>query len=509
MAEESKNLTPQQDSSNQAEGGQVARPPVVVVLGHVDHGKSSILEATKDFRITAKESGGITQHIGAYEVDYKGKKIVFIDTPGHEAFSAMRSRGAKVADIAILVIAAEEGLKPQTKEAISIIKGAGIPMIIALNKIDKPEADPEKVKRELATEDVLVENMGGKIPALNVSAKTKQGIPELLEMILLISDLENFRADVSKSPEGVVIEAYLDRLKGPVATIILQNGVLKAGDIIATPSAFGKIKNIENFQGAFLKEATPSIPAVILGFEEVPKVGEQIKLFSDIDSAKEYAQKPRVALKKEAVKEEEGKKVFNILLKADVVGSIEAIEEVLKSIPQDKVGLRVLKAEVGQITESDVKFAKSTNARILGFRVNIDGGAATLAERDKIRIMTFDVIYDLVEKLREMMEKFMTSEVVRIDLGKVKILAIFMTEKNRQIIGGRVIEGEVRKGSNIEVIRNDEIVGKGRLVSLQRNKKETDKVAKGDECGLLYEGDTKVLAGDTLAFYVEERRKEL
>ncbi|PIP23450.1 MAG: translation initiation factor IF-2 [Candidatus Nealsonbacteria bacterium CG23_combo_of_CG06-09_8_20_14_all_38_19] len=494
----------------------IHRQPIVVVLGHVDHGKSSILEAIKDFRITAKESGGITQHIGAYEVEHPsagsgqgGKKITFIDTPGHEAFSAMRSRGAKVADIAILVVAADEGVKPQTKEAISHIKNSGIPMIVALNKIDKPEADPERIKRELVKEDVIVEKMGGKIPSVEVSAKTKKGIPELLEMILLIAEMEDLKADTSKPAEGVIIEAYLDSQRGPIATLILQNGTLKTGDIVGTLSAFGKIKGMENFQGIQLTEAIPGVPVVLLGFEEVPRVGEEIKIFPDIDSARNHIQKKDIQIRQAVVAENGEKKILNLVVKADVVGSLEAIEEVLKTIPQEKVGLRILKAEVGQINESDVKFAKSSGARILGFRVKTDAVATILAERDKIRIMTFDVIYSFVEKIREAMEKSMTSEVVRVELGKVKILAVFMTEKNRQIVGGRVIEGEVKEGASIEVIRNDEVIGKGKLVSLQRNKKEADRVIKGDECGMLYEGDVKVNPGDILLTYIEERRKEL
>jgi translation initiation factor IF-2 len=504
----------------------IRRQPIVVVLGHVDHGKSSLLEAIKDLRITAKESGGITQHIGAYEVEHSsagsrfhqgyggqggqgGEKITFIDTPGHEAFSAMRSRGAKVADIAILVIAADEGVKPQTKEAISHIKAAGIPMIVALNKIDKPEADPEKIKRELIKEGVIVEKMGGKIPSVEVSAKTKKGIPELLEMILLIAEMEDLKADISKPAEGVIIEAYLDSQRGPVATLILQNGILKVGDIVGTLSAFGKIKSMENFQGLPLLEAMPSVPVVILGFEEVPRVGEEIKVFPDIDSAKNYIQKKDFQVQPTTVLENGEKKTLNLIIKADVVGSIEAIGEVLKTIPQEKIELRILKAEVGQINESDVKFAKSSNARILGFRVKADSAATILAERDKVKIMTFDVIYNFVEKIREAMEKSLTSEVVKIELGKIKILAVFMTEKKRQIVGGRVIEGEIKKGASIEVIRNDEIIGKGKLVSLQRNKKEADRVVKGDECGILYEGDAKVNPGDILLVYVEERKKEL
>jgi translation initiation factor IF-2 len=301
------------------------RPPVVVVLGHVDHGKSSILEAIKDLKITAEESGGITQHIGAYEVEHQGKKITFIDTPGHEAFSAMRARGSKIADIAILVVAAEEGIKPQTKEAISHIKKAEIPFIVALNKIDKQDAQPEKVKRELASQEVLVESMGGKIPSIEISAKTKKRIPELLEMILLLAEMEELKSDISLPAKGVVIESYLDSSRGPTTTIILQEGILKQSDIIGTVSTSGKARILEDFQGKPLKEAYPSQPVIIVGFEKAPGVGEEVKVFPDIESAQKGTQEQKKAIFENKEKAESGKKVLNMVLKADMLGSLEAI----------------------------------------------------------------------------------------------------------------------------------------------------------------------------------------
>jgi len=275
------------ETQEKKEGLQM-RPPVVVVLGHVDHGKSSILEAVKDFKITAKEAGGITQHIGAYEVEHQGKKITFIDTPGHEAFSAIRSRGAKAADIAILVVAGEEGMKPQTKEAIFHIKKAGIPFIVAINKIDKAEANPEKVKRELSQNDVLVESMGGKIPSIETSAKTGQGVEGLLELILLVAEMEELKGDVEKPGEGVVIEAYLDAQRGPTATLLLRDGVLQQGDIVGTRSTSGKVKVLEDFQGNLLEKALPSTPCIVLGFENVPQVGEKFEVYSDLELAQKY-----------------------------------------------------------------------------------------------------------------------------------------------------------------------------------------------------------------------------
>jgi len=484
----------------------IIRPPIVVVLGHIDHGKTSILDYIRKTHVTEKESGGITQHIGAYQVEQSGKKITFIDTPGHEAFSAMRSRGAKVADIAILVIDACDGVKAQTKEAISHIKKAGIPFIVALNKIDKSEANPEKVKRELQKEDVSVENLGGKIPSVSVSAKTGKGISELLELVLLVAEMENLKTAITKPAEGVIIEAYLDSKRGPIATLLLDNGVLKVGDIIGTSSTFGKIKKLETFQGLPISEVEPATPAILLGFENVPKVGERLKVFNVLEDAKNYLKFPgkKVA---QVLKISPEQKVLNLILKADVVGSIEAIEEVLKSLPQEKVVLRILKSEVGEINKSDLELTKEAKGAILAFRVKMDPIAQMLLEREKVRIIRAEIIYDLVEEMRKLMTSQLKPELVRTDLGKVKTLIIFRTEKNRQIVGGKVIEGKVKKGALIEIFRKEERVGRGKLVNLQRNKKDVPRLSRGDECGILYEGNVKIEEGDILVIYTEERKK--
>ena len=487
---------------------------MVVVLGHIDHGKTSLLSAVRKLEFTPGKPGGfITQHIGAFEIEKEGKKITFIDTPGHEAFSAMRSRGAKVADIAILVVDASEGVKEQTKEAISHIKAAGIPLIVALNKIDKPEANPEKIKRELSKEDILVESLGGKIPSVNVSAKTGQGIEELLELISLVAEMEGLKADISKSAQGVVIESYLDSQRGPTATLILTDGIFKKSDILGTFSTFGKIKSLENFQSLPIEKALPSEPVIVTGFDNVPKVGENFKVFPDLETAKnnlKISQPEKKGAKLLKVGPEQ--KVLNLILKTDVLGSIEAIEEVLKNLPQEKVVLRILKSGVGQINETDIKFAKAHPvlgypAVILGFRVKPSPIAQNLAEREKVKIMTFEVIYDLVEEVRKFMEKILEPEEIRVELARVKILAIFLAEKNRQIVGGKVIGGEVKKGTSIEVFRSDTLIGRGKLINLQRDKKDIDKVIKGQDCGILFEGDAKIEEGDILVVYTEERRK--
>ncbi|MDP2910398.1 MAG: translation initiation factor IF-2 [bacterium] len=486
----------------------ISRPPVVVILGHVDHGKSSILEKIKDLKITEKESGGITQHIGAYEIEHNAKKIAFIDTPGHEAFDAMRSRGAKVADIAILVIAAEEGVKPQTKEAISHIKKAGIPMIIAFNKIDKPGADPEKIKRELVKQDILVESMGGRIPSINTSAETGQGISDLIDLILLVAEMEDLKTDLSASAQGVVIESYLDSNRGATTTLILKNGVLNKGDILATNSALGRIRTMEDFQGNCVNQALPSLPVIIIGFETGPGVGEEFKVFSDIEQAEKQIKKPEARVFKN-LKDEAGKdkKVLNLILKIDVLGSLEAIESVLKDIPQEKVLVNILKAGAGEINDSDVRTAKTFNAKIVGFRVKTNQAAQKLALREKITIMNFEVIYELAQAVRQFLEKKVGHEIVKTSIGKIKILAIFKKEKNNQIVGGKVMGGEVKRGVSLEVYRDEELAGKGKIAKLQQDKKDVDQVAKGRECGILFSGDVELKEGDILEAYIEERVK--
>lgn len=483
---------------------QAPRPPVVVVLGHIDHGKSSLLEAIKDLKITEKESGGITQHIGAYEIEHEGEKITFIDTPGHEAFSAMRSRGAKVADIAILVVAADEGVKPQTKEAILHIKKTGIPVIVAINKMDKPAADSKRVKKDLAQNDVLVEELQGEVPAVEVSAKTKTGIEDLLKLILLVAEMEDLKGDPLKPAQGTIIEAYLDAIRGPTSTLILENGILYIGDIVGTPSTFGRIKRLENFQGISLKEAHLSMPVVVLGFKNVPGIGEKFKVYYNLGAAETHVRKPE---KREKVFfAEPGKKVLNLILKTDVLGSIEPVEQVLNSLSQEKVVLRVLKTGVGDVNLSDIKLAQPSKALILGFRVKTSNQIWNLGKKQGIRMLNFDLIYDLVEGVRKAMERTLEPEVVRVGLGSVEVLVIFKSEKKRQVVGGKVSEGEFQKGARLEILRKKEIIGRGKIINLQRNKRDIRKAKKGDEIGILYEGEEKIEEGDILQIYREEKK---
>lgn len=489
-----------------------SRPPVVVVLGHVDHGKSSLLEAIKDFKITAKESGGITQHIGAYEVSHNDHKITFLDTPGHEAFWAMRSRGTQVADIALLVVDAAQSVQPQTKEAIEVVRRAEIPMIVVLNKIDLPTADPEKIKRELSKVNVFVESVGGQVPSIEVSAKEKTGIDELLEMILLVAQMQDLKMELDTGVEGLVIESYMDAAKGPVATVVVKKGILKIKDIIATDLAMAKVRNLEDFQGKSLQEVMPSQPAIVLGFQNVPGVGEKFKSFETVEQAekkiKNDAQKREVNVS--VLDHDPNKKVVNIILKGDVFGSIEAIESVLKSLPQEKVILRILKSEVGDINESDVKTAEMSKAVIIGFRVKISNAVLKIMQKEegqKVRIKTFNIIYELIQDVRSGMEKSLEAEVVKKDVGKIKALVLFWAEKNRQIVGGKIQDGEIKKGLKLEVVRDNAKIGNGRIIELQRDKKIVEKLVKGDECGILFEGNVKIEKNDILVAFVEERHK--
>ena len=485
------------------------RPPVVVILGHVDHGKTSILDYIRKTKITERESGGITQHIGAYQTKHQEKIITFIDTPGHEAFSAMRSRGAKVADIAILVIAAEEGLKPQTKEAIAHIKKSGIPMIVAINKVDRKEAQPEKVKKELARKDVIVESLGGAVPSINLSAKTGQGIDELLEMINLVAEMGEFKDNPDQAATGVIIESRHDTQRGATATLLVKSGALKNRDIVGTGSAFGRIKTMEDFQLNSIEKALASTPVVVTGFNQAPQVGEKFSVFDKIEEAQAKAERKMAKRGADNAKEvlvfDPDKKVLNIILKADVRGSLEAIRESLKSIPDDEVILRILKAEVGEITESDIKLAELARVKIFGFRIKTSGTIKQLAQHKNIEIKTFEIIYELIQGIREQLSKLLEPEIIKHDIGQLKVLAVFKTEKDKQIVGGKVIKGQIKKGVLVSIVGKEKTAGK--IVQLQRNKKETDEASKGQECGLAIQNLISIEKGDTLEIYEEEKKK--
>ena len=485
---------------------KTTRPPIVVVLGHVDHGKSSLLEAIReDFKITSKESGGITQHIGAYQAEVPGgQTITFIDTPGHEIFSAMRQRGAKVADIAVLVVAADESVKPQTVEAIEQIKKAGIPMVVAINKIDKPEANPQRVKQELSLHGVMVESYGGDVPSVETSATTKHGIKELLEMILLVAEIEDLAVQEDQPGQGVIVESFMDAKRGPIATVLVQDGVVKLGDFIGTAFAGGKVRILEDFQGKSIGRAVPSMPAIV-GFSKAPRVGDRFSVFKDEGSLKAHMQEEKHEEKANVVTLDPEARVVNIIVKADVAGSLEALEDVLRNLPQGEVALRVVASGVGEVLETDVKLARSARANIFSFRTKVTTAALDVAEKAGVSIQKFDVVYELIQAVRELMDQAAKEEQGgRKDVGSLLVLAVFLVDKKRQVIGGKVLEGEVHKGVSAEVVRRLEVVGQGRITNVQRDKKDVPIAGKNQECGLSYEGAEKIQAGDTLQFYIEK-----
>ena len=479
---------------------------VVVVLGHIDHGKSSLLEAIrKDFQITKKESGGITQHIGAYEAEYDGKKITFIDTPGHEAFSEMRSRGAKIADIAILVVAADEGVKPQTKEAIEIIKKSKIPTIVALNKTDRESAEPEKVKRELQNEGVLIEDWGGDVPTVLVSAKTGKGKKDLLSMINLLAEVSGLKVSKKAKPKGFILESHLDSFCGPTASLILEEGKLKNGDIIKTDTTYGKIKSMQDYVLQNKEEAMPGEVIVITGLKEVPGVGESFVFADSIEKACQEVDNKTPEEYIFEVQKEDIEKYLKVVLKADFRGSLEVVSKILKDLVQDKIGIKILKADVGDITDSDTRVADKEEAVIIGFRVKTTPIAQGQARQREIKILIFDVIYDMIDNIRKEMEGIKEKRKERVDLGKMKPLVIFKTQKRgeknyRQIVGGKIIEGELKKGE-LEIKRGDKVLTGGKIIELQEQKKKIEKAKTPQEIGILYEGKTKIKEGDTLLIY--------
>ncbi len=480
------------------------RPPVVAILGHVDHGKSSLLEAIKDLKITDKESGGITQHMGAYTVEQDGEQITFIDTPGHEAFSAMRSRGAEVADIGILVIAADEGVKKQTVEAINHLKDANIPFLIAFNKMDKSGANPEKVKQELSGEGLIVESYGGDIPCVEISAIKKEGMDELLEMIILLAEMEEIEADYEKKAEGVIIETNVDSKEGVSATLLVQEGVLKKGDIVGTDCCYGTIREIRNFQGEKIEKVFPSMPARVSGLKMNPHVGENFKVFKDQNEAKEAKINEKGVVSFQELTSSQ-KNSLNVVIKADVLGSLEAIKNMFEKLPRERVGINVVSAGIGDINESDVDLVKTCGGVLLAYRVNVGRTAKDLMVQNKIDALTHDVIYDLIEEVRIEMAKLLDPEIVEEEEGKIKILAVFKTDKRRQILGGKVSEGEINKGVEVKIQRNGEEIGKGKLINLKKEEKDVDKIPEREEFGMLFEGEQKIEENDILVAYTTKK----
>ncbi|MFC1623586.1 translation initiation factor IF-2 [Patescibacteria group bacterium] len=500
-----KNMTKEKQQQNTVE-----RAPIVAVMGHIDHGKSALLDFIRKSNIVEGEAGGITQHISAYEVEHNSKKITFLDTPGHEAFTAMRLRGASIADIAILIVSAEEGPKTQTIEALKSIKEAGTPFIVAINKIDKPGANIEKTKQQLMEKEIYLEGLGGDVPFAEISAKTGQGVSELLDTVLLMAEMEELRGDASLPAEGFVLESSMEPQKGVSATLIITNGSLKTGDFVASENKFAPIRIIENFLGKLVEEASFSSPVRIGGFKEVPTAGS---VFSTYNSKKE-AEKTVQEYKPEKLEDissnniagDSEKTVIPLIIKVDVLGTLEAVKHEINKIAKikdDKAVLKIISTGVGNISENDVQMAgRDTNTLIAGFNVKIDKSAVDMAEKSDIEIETFDIIYKLAEWLEKEIQKRIPKVKVEKTIGKAKIIRIFSQTKNKQVAGGKVLEGSISTGAQIKIMRRDFEIEKGKILGLQSQKIETKEVKEGDEFGVMIESKKEVAEGDTVEAFV-------
>lgn len=497
----------------------VERPPVVTVMGHVDHGKTSLLDAIRETNVTAKEAGGITQHIGAYQVEINNKKITFIDTPGHEAFTAMRARGANVTDIVILVVAADDGVMPQTIEAINHAKAAGVPLIVAVNKIDKPNANPDRVKQQLTEYALVPEEWGGETICVSVSAHTHENIDTLLEMILLVAEMGEIKANPNRPAKGTVIEAELDKGRGPVATILVQHGTLNIGDSILVGLTSGKVRAMVDDKGRRVKKAGPSTPVEVLGLNEVPMAGDVFQVVTDERLARMVTSERQTRKREEEMQKtsrvtlddlfkqiKEGQvKELNIILKADVQGSIEALRQSLERLSTDEVRVNPIHGGVGAITESDVMLASASNAIIIGFNVRPDTNTRRAAENEQVDIRLYRVIYDAIEDVKAAMSGLLDPEYKEVVLGRAEVRATFKVPKAGIIAGSYVTEGKVTKTAEIRVIRNGIVIHEGKVDSLRRFKDDVKDVSAGYECGIGIEKFNDVKEGDILEAFTMEK----
>ncbi|GAB6157588.1 translation initiation factor IF-2 [Desulfotomaculum varum] len=502
----------------------VPRPPVVTIMGHVDHGKTSLLDAIRQTNVTAGEAGGITQHIGAYQVEHNGKKITFVDTPGHAAFTAMRARGAQITDIAILVVAADDGVMPQTVEAINHAKAANVPIIVAINKMDKPEANPDKVKQELTQHELVVEDWGGDVIAVPVSAKTGMGLDNLLEMILLVAEVHELKANPNRPARGTVVEAELDKGRGPVATVLVQNGTLHVGDTIVVGHAFGRVRAMVDDKGRRVKKAGPSMPVEILGLSDVPEAGDILVVVADEKLAREVAEKRQLRKREEILKAtakislddlfkhiQEGQiKELPIILKADVQGSIEALAQALEKLSTNEVKVNLIHSGVGAINESDIMLATASNAIVIGFNVRPDANARKIAEAEKIDIHLYRVIYEVIDDVKKAMSGLLDPEYKEVIMGHVEVRKIFKASKIGTIAGCYVTEGKIVRDAGIRLIRDGIVIHEGKLDSLKRFKDDVKEVAQGYECGITIENFNDIQEGDIIeAYTVETIKREL
>jgi translation initiation factor IF-2 len=501
------------------DSGPVKRPPVVTIMGHVDHGKTSLLDAIRLSNVVDSEAGGITQHIGAYQVEKGGRMITFIDTPGHEAFTRMRARGAKVTDVVVLVVAADDGVMPQTLEAIDHAKAAQVPLIVAINKIDKPNAQPERVKQQLSDRGLVPEDWGGETVMVPVSARTKENLDLLLEMILLVSDMQELKANPNRPALATVLEAKLDRGRGPVATVLVRNGTLHVGDFFICGSVFGKVRALYDDRGQSIKEAEPSEPAEVLGLDALPEVGETLQVVTDTAKAKQIvlyreakaretamAKSSRVTLDQLHQQIKEGDvKELRIILKADVGGSAEVLSDTLQKLSTDKVKIRVIHSGVGAITETDVLLASASNAIVIGFNVRPDRNASALAEQEKVDIRLHTIIYDLTDEIKRAMTGMLEPVYKETYRGRAEVRDTFRITKIGTVAGCLVVEGSITRDSEVRVLRDNVVVYKGKIGSLKRFKDDASEVRSGLECGIAIENFNDIKPGDVLEAFVTER----
>lgn len=514
-------LKPQEEETediiieNDQEEDLSPRPPIVTVMGHVDHGKTSLLDAIRNTKVTDKEAGGITQHIGASEVYVNGKKVVFLDTPGHEAFTQMRLRGAQVTDIAILVVAADDGIMPQTVEAISHARAANIPIIVAINKIDKPAANIERVRQELSNNGLLVEAWGGTIVDVPVSAKKGENIDKLLEMILLVAEMEELKANPNRPAVGTVIESNLDKGRGAVATVIVSNGTLKVGDPVIAGTAYGKIRALFNDKGQRVKKATPSTPVEILGLNEVPLAGDQFVVMPSEKAARAIGEKRREKQRDEQMKAsskitledlfdkmQEGEvKELNMVLKADVQGSVEAIRQSVEKISNEEVQLKVIHCGVGAITDSDIMLASASNAIVIGFNVRPAQSAVAMAERERVDLRTYRIIYELIEDIEKAMKGMLEPEYKEVVIGQAQVRELFKVSGLGTIAGSYVTDGKVSRNAKARLVRNGIVIYDGAIASVRRFKDDVKEVNRGYECGLMLENFNDIKEEDIIEIY--------
>jgi translation initiation factor IF-2 len=493
---------------------QVPRPPIITIMGHVDHGKTTLLDTIRSANVASGEAGGITQAISSYQTEHKGRVITFIDTPGHETFDFMRQRGAALADLVVLVVAADDGVQPQTKDAVAYAQKEGLPIIVAINKIDRAEANIDRVKKELGDLNLIPEEWGGKTVMLGISALKKQGIDELLELILLTSDIEQPKADPTRTALGTVLESKLDKSVGPIASVIIHTGTLQIGDDVVIGKTAGKVRQMRDFKGKSIKKAGPSMPVMIIGLKDVPQSGDILQVVEAQGEAVSKAAQRRAPLKKMSkMDDNDQRQTLAIVLKADSKGSLEALEQTINAMVPPEVRLSIIRADVGGISDSDVLTARAGSAIIYGFNVQVAGMSQKLADKEKVPVRMFNIIYQLSDDVRNEIEQRLPVDIVTEDIGRLKVLKVFFSTAKRKIIGGEVAEGIIEQGAKIIIKRKDktkgdvaaEQIGTGLIVELQKDKRALQKAELGDQVGMTIESKAKMKEGDVLEILRETK----